>query len=86
MISVQEFEQKVWEKEGVRLILRAEEGTKVEDYDFKNAAQSGWSLTKWINTRVVPRIGDNAAVVIMGNGEEPNGRTLMRNVKGSYHL
>lgn len=86
MISIQEFEEKVWELEGIRLIVRGQERGQVEDYEFQNAAQGGWSITKWITSRVAPRLNDYEAIVIMGNGEEPNGRTLMRNVKASYHV
>lgn len=84
MATVEEFEQKVWEIEGVRIFIRAPENTKVASYNYKNAAAGGWSTTKWLTTRVVPKLNGMGVNVVQGNGEEPNGRTLIRNVKASY--
>lgn len=84
-ITVEEFEQKVWETENIRITIRASENTKVNDYEYQNAAQGNWSTKKWLDSRVLPCLNGNSVVVIQGNGEEPNGKTLVRNVKSTYH-
>jgi|TARA_R100000501_G_scaffold2927_2_gene6802 hypothetical protein len=85
MATIEEFEQKIWELEGIRVIVRGAENTQVQSYNYKNAVSGGWSTTKWLSSRVLPKLDGNEVIVIQGNGEEPNGRTLVRNVKDSYH-
>jgi len=85
MISIQDFEDQVWEVEGIRLIIRGGTGDKVEEYNYQNAAQNNWSVTKWLQSRVLPCTNGLEVIVVQGNGEEPHGRTLLRNVKSSYH-
>lgn len=85
MATVQEFEEKVWEVEGIRIFIRAPENTQIKDYGYQNAASGGWSTSKWLEARVIPCLDGHTVNVVQGNGEEPHGRTLVRNVKASYH-
>ncbi len=84
MATVQEFEEQVWSIEGIRLVIRAPEGTQISDYDYKNAAQSNINVTKWISTRITPSLNGFEATVIQGNGEEPHGRNLLKKVRETY--
>ncbi|KPY54792.1 MULTISPECIES: hypothetical protein [Pseudomonas syringae group] len=84
MATVQEFEEQVWGLEGIRLVIRAPEGAALTEYEYKNAAQSNISLTKWINTRINPALNGYEATVIQGNGEEPHGRNLLRKIRATY--
>jgi hypothetical protein len=83
-MNAQELEDKVWAQDGVRIVVRAPHDAKLGGYKFKNAAQATWSVTKFINTRIVPILKGNEVVVIMGDGEEPHGRTLLSSVRNSY--
>lgn len=84
MINVREFEDQVWEIEGVRLVVHAPNDTLVEPYTYQNATASGTNVTKWIENRVSPCINDHTVMVVQGNGEQPHGRTLIRNVRSYY--
>ena len=44
-MRVWEFEDTVWAKEGIRIVIRASARTEVQDYDYTNAATETWSLT-----------------------------------------
>ena len=79
-----DFEERVWEVEGVRIVVRGDEDDEVEDYDYKYAAIENWSIAKLVKMRVRPRIGSAKEVVIRGNGEIPNGNVILRNLRESY--
>jgi hypothetical protein len=82
--SVEQFEEKVWEVAGVRVIVRAPEGAQVQAYTSQKAANQGWTVTKFLADHVQPCVGDYEVTVIQGNGEEPRGNTLLRSVRSTY--
>lgn len=84
MSTIQELEDKIWEVEGIRVVIRGAERTAVMVYDYQNAAQETWSITKLIESRIQPCAPGIEVMVIQGNGEEPHGRTLLKNVRGTY--
>jgi hypothetical protein len=84
MATIQEIEDKIWEVEGIRVVIRGPEKQAADNYNFQNAAQENWSITKLIDSRIRPCIPDFEVMVIQGNGEEPHGRTLLKNVRGTY--
>ena len=79
-----DFEERVWEVEGIRIVVRGDEEDEVDDYDYKYAAVEKWSIAKLLKMRVKPRIGNAKVVVIKGDGEIPNGNAILRNLRGSY--
>lgn len=79
-----EFEQAIWQLERVRVLVRDGSNTTVDDYPYQNAANRGWSLTTWLNNRVHPQLNGQEVIVVGGNGEVPNGKTLLVNVRDSY--
>ncbi|MCU1716677.1 hypothetical protein [Pseudomonas sp. 5P_3.1_Bac2] len=83
-ISVSAFEAKVFELEEVRIVVRADPNALVEDYDYQRGASGVTSITRWLDTRVKPLLGDFKAVVVDGEGSIPNGRTHMAKLKKSY--
>jgi hypothetical protein len=88
-MKLSDFEDKVWELEGIRLVVRAPSSTKVDDYSYKSAADKSWSVTEFLKKRVLPKLssGDDTThevSVIEGNGEEPNGKTKLRTLRASY--
>ena len=84
-MRVNEFEEKVWEIEGVRIVIRANSNEKVEVYDFVNTAPQGNTLTWFLSGRVKPLLADNMKVVtIDGSGKVPNGKTLLSTLRQTY--
>ena len=83
-MTIWEFEQAIWELEGVRVVVRVSNATKVDEYPYQNAAKASWTLTSWLNSRVIPQLNGEDIVVIGGDGESPNGNTQLVNVRRSY--
>lgn len=83
-MKVSEFEDKVWEIDRIRLVLRAPENQAVDAYDWQKAADQGLSIKEYIEIRITPKIRGIEAVIIDGDGEEPNRRTLLRTARESY--
>lgn len=79
-----EFEEQVWEVEGIRIVVRGDEDDEVEDYDFKNAANGNWTIARLVDARVRPRIGKAKVVVIRGNGKLPNRNVILRTLRESH--
>jgi len=84
-MTVEEFEEKVWEVEGIRIVVRAPADTPVGDYDYQKACQESWRVTQWLESRVRPNLNAHEVIVIQGDGEEPHGRVILRTVRQAYH-
>ena len=83
-MKVSEFEEKVWEVEGIRIVIRAASEENVSKYTFQKGAQEGWRITQLIEKRIQPKIGANEVIIIQGNGEQPHGRVILRTVRKTY--
>ncbi len=83
-MKVQVLEDKVWAQDGIRIILRAATDTKIGNYKHMNAAQATWRITEFIEKRLVPILNGIEVAVIMGDGEQPHGRTLLSSIRESY--
>lgn len=83
-MKASDIENKAWSMDGIRIIIRVKESKDLQDYTHKNAAQGSWSVTKYLESRIKPLIGSNEVVVLLGNGEQPHGRTLLSSVRESY--
>lgn len=81
-MTIKEFEDTIWRLEGIRLVVR--ETGDVDDYDYQNAANRTWSIAEWLRNRVEPRLPDSEIIVLDGRGEQPNRRTLLETLRGSY--
>ena len=80
MPTVHEFETVVYGIEGIRIIVRANQGTLVEPYDYQNAAPRHWTINEWLDKRVRPCIGSYDISVTDSNGNDPHRGTQLRNV------
>ena len=83
-MNIREFEDKVWELEAVRIVVRSPSADGVNDYSYKNKAKEQWRITQLLQNRVAPKIGQCEVIVIGGDGEEPHGATLLRTLRKSY--
>ena len=85
-MKVWEFEEAVWKKDTIRIVIRAAANSEVEDYEYQNAAQGNRNITWFLNTRVRShsRVGDYEIVVIGGDGKQPFGGTYIQTVRDSY--
>lgn len=83
-MKISEIESKAWTMDGIRIVIRTGESKDANDYTHKNAAQGSWSVTKYLDSRIRPLIGSREVIVLLGNGEQPHGRTLLNSVRESY--
>ena len=83
-MTVEKLEDKVWMQDNVRIVVRCNSDTKVRDYPHKNAAQANWNVTRFIEKRITPLLNGQEVVVLMGDGEQPHGRTLLSSLRDSY--
>ncbi|OSM94669.1 MULTISPECIES: hypothetical protein [Lonsdalea] len=85
-MKVRDFEDKVWETEGVRIVIHAKEDTQVSEYEYKKAADASWRITELAQKRIDKHLDGNTFTVIQGDGEEPNGRVILRTIRSSYNI
>ncbi len=83
-MEVRDYERHARETDGVALVIYAPSGTQVGDFDWRNAADQGMSVTEYLRVRAYSRIGDYEAAVIDGHGYVPHGRTRIARVRASY--
>jgi hypothetical protein len=84
-MQVVEFEQRVFDLEGVRIIIRAHRNEEVGDYDYKKSYPQNNSIREWLDTRVWNKVGDFDVVVVDGTGALPNRKTHMSTLRDSYY-
>lgn len=79
-----EIEHRVYEKEEVRIVIRASSDTDLDSYNYQRAAPGTMSISEWLRSRVYGLTDDLEVVVIDGNGAIPHGRTRMSTLRASY--
>ena len=83
-MTIQELEYKVWVQDNIRIVVRGALNTKIGDYSQKKSAQGNWSVTEFIKKRLEPILNGHEVMVLMGDGEQPHGGTLLSSVRPSY--
>ena len=78
------FEQQVWEVEGIRIVVRADENDELEEYGYKRAAPETWSTREFLENRIEPLVGDRRVVVIRGDGKKSYRSVKLRNLRETY--
>ena len=82
-MQISEFEAAIWNIEGIRIVVRAPSWTKVDPYQYTNAADKRINVTKYVKTRVIPTIGHYEVLVIGGDGQIVHGGKLLSKVRES---
>jgi len=83
-ITATEFEDKVFAKEGIRIVIRAMEAKKVPDYRYTKKSAGNNSVCKWIAGRIEPLLSGLEIEVINGRGERVNLQAHMDTVRNTY--
>lgn len=83
-ISATDLERQIFEKEEIRVVIRAPRNTLFDEYTFERKAAVNTSITDWYNTRLKPILGNYDADIIDGSGTNPHGRTGIERVRNSY--
>lgn len=83
-MTIEQFEEAIWEVDGLRVVVRAKANVDIGEYDRVNASNERWSVTQWLESDRLQGLQGHEIIVIGGNGEEPHGKTLLRTVRASY--
>jgi hypothetical protein len=83
-MKLADFEQKVWDVENIRIVVRADENDEVRDYNYKKSATETWTTKEFLNNRIEPRVGSKKVVVIRGDGQKSRGGVKLRNLRATY--
>lgn len=83
-MKTRDFEDKVWEVEGIRIVLHAGNDVQVGDYNYKKAADESWRITEFGEKRLEKHLNGITYSTIQGDGEEPHGRVILRTVRNGY--
>ena len=83
-MTVWEFEETVWVREGIRIVIRADRNEEVEDYHYERAAEENRTLAVFRDTRIQPKVGDRGVEVIDGSGQRVHGARRLRSIRNSY--
>ncbi len=83
-VSATELERQIFEKEEVRVVIRAPRDTQFDEYNYDRKASVTTSINDWYNTRLKPLLGQLDADIIDGYGTNPHGRTGIEKVRNSY--
>lgn len=84
-ISATDLERQIFEKEEIRVVIRAPKDTKFDEYNYDRKAAVNTSITDWYSTRLKPILGEeHDADIIDGYGTNPHGRTKIEKVRNSY--
>ena len=79
-----EFEEAVWNLEGIRIVVRAPYGEQVSNYDYERADRGNRTLSIFIATRIKPCVGDHDVMAINGSGQVVHGGTHLETIRRSY--
>lgn len=84
-VSATDLERQIYEKEEIRVVIRAPKNSTFDEYGYNRKAAINTSITDWYNTRLKPILGENIeADIIDGTGAIPHGRTQIEKVRKSY--
>lgn len=83
-MTVSELEQAVYEREQIRIVVRADRSEQVGDYEYQRCAPSTTSVAEFTRQRLQPLIGDFEIMIVNGSGQAPHGRTRLATLRDSY--
>ena len=85
-MRVDEFERAVVRIENITIRIRTSASTEVGDYEYKNRAEEEFSISRWLEVRVVPFVGNLEVAVIDGDNyeNEPHRSTKIKYLRRSY--
>jgi hypothetical protein len=83
-MKVRAFEDAVWAKDGVRVVVRAPENATVGDYTNANAAAGTLGVTGYLRNRITPIIDPYTSTVILGDGTVSHGGLKLKRVRATY--
>ena len=72
-VSASELERQIFEKEEIKVVIRAPRSQMFNSYDFQRKSASNTSISEWLETRIKPLLEDSEIEIIKGDGSSPHG-------------
>lgn len=85
-ISILELERQILEKEGFRIIFRVGCSTLTRSYDYIRQSPSKMNLSKFIESRIIPLVGNIDFEILDGRALVPTRRTTLGTLRNSYNV
>lgn len=85
-VSAREFEEQVFDREGVRVIVRCAPDTLVPAYPYARRISEGSTLNDLKENRLAKTLGEGVSFsVVLGDGNSnPHGNMKVSNARGRY--
>ena len=83
-MNVGQLEEVLWNRDGVRVVVRAPWSAPVQASNQTKAADKGMRVNEYLRVRVQDSIGDYQCFVVDGYGLVVNGNTKLETVRASY--
>lgn len=88
MVSIYDFERQVFEKEGVRIVIRSNgKGVELPDYDYQRQASGSTRLSDFLENRINSKLDgyELSYSVVSGDGNASvHGNTKLEKLRDSY--
>jgi hypothetical protein len=85
--NISSIEDKIFELEEIRIIIRASRYTLVKAYNYERKAPGSMTVKDWLNTRIKPAIGGLEVEILRGDGQimiHPSAN--LESIRSSYKL
>lgn len=84
MTTVGQFENRVWELERIRVVVRADRRAEVGKYGFGYKARRAMTVARFVEDRIMGSVGNFGVAVVDGSGRVPGEDTPVGTVRDSY--
>lgn len=82
-VKTKELEKQIKDKEGVRVVIRADVNKDFPSYPHKRMYKNS-GLVSSFRRRIEDVLGDTPYELVDGYGEDPHGNTKMGSLRSSY--
>ena len=83
-MKVRAFEDAVWQRERIRVVVRAETDEEVRDYPFPLRYSDTATVNEFLGARIIQRMNGKGFFIVDGHGEWPDGKTSLQELRESY--
>lgn len=88
MPSIFDFERQVFEREGVRVVVRSDDmGINLPNYDYQRQASGSTRLNDFLDNRICPTLSEHnlTCSVVSGDGNSTvHGNTKLETLRNGY--
>lgn len=83
-MDVATFEQRVFERDGILIRIRAPSDSHTGDFNYVRAASDSTTVSEWVRARIIPLLNGLEFDIINGQYGPVHGGMLLGNVRRTY--